>query len=949
MVYPATVVEWSAACVRYQVSASGRKTAGSKPGHEFELFLVSCRELALIAYFSAVKEQGECSPDLLRLVKKVTFHQRYKVREAALKALGCIGTWGGSCNIVEISQCFAQHADDIPHIRMAIIKAVSKISCHMPDRYSYWHYILPCLLLWLRDADPSTREAGVKHLSAVGAQYLSENEETLHQQLQADHPPDVYPPKAGTRLNLGCRLLAQHIMYKVLPGIGGDLRDWQSSSRVASMKLLSALVVLGEHKLQQYAVAIIRLLDMALRDSENSVVLEACVCAENLGYFLLPEVSIPVVLEIVRSSSEAQCPRSVKLLELLCVGCPAAGLIPYLASAVDVVTSLASLSCDAVVQDDVLAFIQMLVDKDCLVPHLERISFSVNENHLKKSEGPAGSESGQGDVSASIEIDDLDLAEMNTRVNESLVVTESCHKNLRECNSTDCTESNEELHQPETQKSSIHRDCNEDVTPSYQLLKSLLLVIGSNICEVNVSSAQKLLCTLARTSTLHSRSERFDDRTNRVVMDSNPGEISMNISSHVSDCTVSTSKSNENCKLDKADGLNPTLAERSSSCVDHFFDLHTSRFLHEFLETCELWTPDDPQFLTASAFLRLAGQSIDVRDAGKLVRLYSLVFKAKVDSLVLVRLLSALHRILHTPHESLRPRHQLCTLIAQLLNGFMYELLSKGCRTREQQLLRSGAVEVLASALTTASEADHVNDDPASFLAGLSLVLEVTPQMLHDDLVDTRLQALRLTRSCALHYDAAVVASAALPALAAGVLERLDDKVRDIRILAAGTLCSLVTCVEQFRSQNTSPSCASHSNASEIKINVSIQAGGHTQKTEAQPGVEGVVTQSQTSPAGNCEKTDEERKISESTSTSENPAVHLDEFEKQLRGSLNRLVIFLDDPDEAMALAVAECCKKLRSYDGLTEALQDLRGRQHITAHCAAILHDFHHHLGSEL
>ncbi|KAF2357738.1 CECR6/TMEM121 family [Trinorchestia longiramus] len=44
----ATVVEWSAACVRYQVSASGRKTAGSKPGDEYELFLVSRRELALI-------------------------------------------------------------------------------------------------------------------------------------------------------------------------------------------------------------------------------------------------------------------------------------------------------------------------------------------------------------------------------------------------------------------------------------------------------------------------------------------------------------------------------------------------------------------------------------------------------------------------------------------------------------------------------------------------------------------------------------------------------------------------------------------------------------------------------------------------------------------------------------------------------------------------------------
>ncbi|KAF2362963.1 Neurotransmitter-gated ion-channel [Trinorchestia longiramus] len=45
----ATVVEWSAARVLYRVSACAeRLRAGSKPGHEYELFLVSRRELALI-------------------------------------------------------------------------------------------------------------------------------------------------------------------------------------------------------------------------------------------------------------------------------------------------------------------------------------------------------------------------------------------------------------------------------------------------------------------------------------------------------------------------------------------------------------------------------------------------------------------------------------------------------------------------------------------------------------------------------------------------------------------------------------------------------------------------------------------------------------------------------------------------------------------------------------
>ncbi|KAF2343715.1 Reverse transcriptase domain [Trinorchestia longiramus] len=49
VMHAATVVEWSAARVLYRVSACAeRLRAGSKPGNEYELFLVSRRELALI-------------------------------------------------------------------------------------------------------------------------------------------------------------------------------------------------------------------------------------------------------------------------------------------------------------------------------------------------------------------------------------------------------------------------------------------------------------------------------------------------------------------------------------------------------------------------------------------------------------------------------------------------------------------------------------------------------------------------------------------------------------------------------------------------------------------------------------------------------------------------------------------------------------------------------------
>lgn len=68
------------------------------------------------------------------------------------------------------------------------------------------------------------------------------------------------------------------MVHKLLPGISGDFRDWQGKSRVAAVKLLSALVLLSELKLQQHATAIIKLLAVALTDTELAVVNEVFIC-----------------------------------------------------------------------------------------------------------------------------------------------------------------------------------------------------------------------------------------------------------------------------------------------------------------------------------------------------------------------------------------------------------------------------------------------------------------------------------------------------------------------------------------------------------------------------------------------------------------------------------------------------------------------------------------------
>ncbi|KAF2356278.1 Death domain [Trinorchestia longiramus] len=81
----ATVVEWYAARVLYRVSACAeRLRAGSKPGNEYELFLVSRRELALIANATPkqdFKPQREHVLQMLQITREINERDKSLVSE----------------------------------------------------------------------------------------------------------------------------------------------------------------------------------------------------------------------------------------------------------------------------------------------------------------------------------------------------------------------------------------------------------------------------------------------------------------------------------------------------------------------------------------------------------------------------------------------------------------------------------------------------------------------------------------------------------------------------------------------------------------------------------------------------------------------------------------------------------------------------------------------------
>lgn len=54
--------------------------------------------------------------------------------------------YGDSKIIQDITVPLAQRAMDLPQVRLALVAVGGDLALHMPDRYSYWHRILPLLL-----------------------------------------------------------------------------------------------------------------------------------------------------------------------------------------------------------------------------------------------------------------------------------------------------------------------------------------------------------------------------------------------------------------------------------------------------------------------------------------------------------------------------------------------------------------------------------------------------------------------------------------------------------------------------------------------------------------------------------------------------------------------------------------------------------------------------------
>ncbi|CAG9584590.1 unnamed protein product [Danaus chrysippus] len=222
-------------------------------------------------------------------------HQHFRVRVAAIQAIGAVVMAGNvKCFELSITPMAEKLFDENTQVRLQVTLEVGNWMLSYRDRYSFWHRMIPLLLTSLSDVMADVRETATKLWNDIGIQYMEENEEDLKKKTDflkdvPTHYPDVKRP------NLGCRMLVQSNIGKIVPAIGKEMDGWQADARLRCAQLLCWLLLCAEEGSTQHANTIVRTLHRGASDDDQRVVTEIKRASELFGYFITPETWWPLL------------------------------------------------------------------------------------------------------------------------------------------------------------------------------------------------------------------------------------------------------------------------------------------------------------------------------------------------------------------------------------------------------------------------------------------------------------------------------------------------------------------------------------------------------------------------------------------------------------------------------------------------------------------------------
>ncbi|XP_067209583.1 dynein axonemal assembly factor 5 [Linepithema humile] len=235
-------------------------------------------------------------------------HQHYRVRLAAVKAIGDALQYGNNKSMEEVATPLAQRLfDQSGIVREAVIEVSGRWLIELPHRYSWWHRLLPLILTGLHDELAEIRVKAADMWDAAGKLYMEENENDAKLKDKMDfltEDPEHYPPGIP-RPNLGCREIAQQNLSKLVNGISTELGDWLPDIRVRSAQLLCVLILNVEQNVTQHIEKLLPPMYRACNDEDKRVVHCVETAAQYLGYFVDPKIYCHLVLPTLEESLTA--------------------------------------------------------------------------------------------------------------------------------------------------------------------------------------------------------------------------------------------------------------------------------------------------------------------------------------------------------------------------------------------------------------------------------------------------------------------------------------------------------------------------------------------------------------------------------------------------------------------------------------------------------------------
>ncbi|XP_054278920.1 dynein axonemal assembly factor 5-like [Macrosteles quadrilineatus] len=231
------------------------------------------------------------SESLIIPLTQTLTHQQYRIRVSGIKAIGAVVRWGNNKSLNDVCGPLAERLFDQHHAaRAAVADVVGTWLLELPDRYSYFHKLIPLMLTSLSEEITEQRSKAEELWSKVGIQFVQENENDLKdkidylQETLAHYPPNVCRP------NLGCRTLVQRELSRYLPAVVAELDDWKADVRVKSAQLLCVTVQHAEANITQHLEKTLPALYRACGDADARVVDNIERAAEMLGYFVPTDV-----------------------------------------------------------------------------------------------------------------------------------------------------------------------------------------------------------------------------------------------------------------------------------------------------------------------------------------------------------------------------------------------------------------------------------------------------------------------------------------------------------------------------------------------------------------------------------------------------------------------------------------------------------------------------------